>query len=463
MGGSRSTQAQGGTPSGGTTAATSQRSSTGGGLNTGGSPQQSSSATGGASGSATGGAKTTGGAKATGGTTAAPNTSTNQSGGASSGGATSGPLGGTTASVGGASNVASGGTHLGSGGASTAASGGTSAGSTQAGLRWVGRAVPIDDNSAKFGWQGAGVMANVSGTSISVKIRTEGTSTVYFQPVIDGTVLTRVKFDQGDQTVTLATGLSDSVHQVELYRETEGYEGINTFLGFTSGKVTGSPVSNGRLIEVVGDSISVGYGNLGSELHPNWVADPACHETPENTSWYATYAAVAGHALGAEVSTIARSGWGMARDRENSTANVVPSVYDHALGVSDTSTWSFGPKASVVVINLGTNDYNTGDPGTAYETAYSSFIARLRTHYPNAWIFLTIGSMNTDPKTRLANIVKTVSQQTGDTKLLAFDLGNQNVGSDGMVPTGCDWHPNVADHARMAAILKQQLQDKLGW
>jgi hypothetical protein len=44
-----------------------------------------------------------------------------------------------------------------------------------------------------------------------------------------------------------------------------------------------------------------------------------------------------------------------------------------------------------------------------------------------------------------------------------FDLGIQNMGSDGSSPTGCDWHPNVADHERMAGILKTQLSAKLGW
>jgi hypothetical protein len=31
------------------------------------------------------------------------------------------------------------------------------------------------------------------------------------------------------------------------------------------------------------------------------------------------------------------------------------------------------------------------------------------------------------------------------------------------MPTGCDWHPNAADHQRMAGILEAQLQQKLGW
>jgi lysophospholipase L1-like esterase len=352
-------------------------------------------------------------------------------------------------------------------GATGGDSGGTSA-PTTAGPRWVGRVDATDPKAVRFAWQGAGFIATVNGSSIAVKLRTEGTPTVYFQPVIDGSVATRFKVDSGaDQTVTLASGLAATDHVVELYRDTEGMYGLSTFLGFTSGTVTGAPGPSGRLIEVVGDSISAGYGNLGSEPHPNWVANPACHWTADNSTWYQTYAAIAGHALGAEVSTIARSGWGMYRDNTGNTSNVLSSVYEDALGTNSNAVWAFAPKASVVVINLGTNDWANGDPGTSYETAYQSFIAKVRGHYPDAWLFLTIGSMTGEPslsqvKARLANVVAAVTA-TGDQKLATFDLGVQNMGADGSVPTGCDWHPNVADHQRMAGILQQQLSSRLGW
>lgn len=394
---------------------------------------------------ATGGTATSGGTGATGGT-------------ATTGGKT---VAGGSPSVGG--TLATGGTT----GAGGTGSGGTSAFIT-GGPRWVGRVDATDANAVRFAWQGAGLVATVNGSSIAVKLRTDGTSTVYFQPVIDGKMATRFKVDTGaDQTVTLASGLAATDHVVELYRDTEGMYGLSTFLGFTSGTVKGAPGPSGRSIEVVGDSISAGYGNLGSEPHPNGVASPACHWTADNSTWYQTYAAIAGHALNAEVSTIARSGWGMYRDAAGNTSGVLSSIYANALGTNSNVVWGFVPKASVVVINLGTNDWGPGDPGTPYETAYKSFIATVRSHYPDAWIFLTIGSMTGEPglsqvKAHLANVVA-AGAATGDQKLASFDLGVQNMGADGSVPTGCDWHPNVADHQRMAGILQQQLSAKLGW
>lgn len=429
---------------------------------------------GGASGAVTGGVSNPGAGDSstdTGGVTGASTSAKSSTGGSvpGTGGTSSVPATGGTSSIGiGGTSAAVGGSTSGRGGASPA-SGGTSS-VNDGKIRWVGRVVPIDANSAKFAWQGAGLIANVSGSTISVKLRTEGGNTVYFQPIIDHQVLARFNVDSGaDITVTLGTGLGSGDHLVELYRETEGTEGINTFLGFTAGTVTGAPASDGRLLEVVGDSISAGYGDLGNEPHPNGVANPACHWTAQNSSWYATYGAVAGHDLGAEVSTIALSGWGMYRDNTNDTNNVLPRVYPNALGTTDTTKWDFTPKASVVVINLGTNDWANNyttpqDPGIPYETAYVNFIATIRSHYPDAWIFLVIGSLLDDPqltqvKTRLSNVIAKVQASTNDTKLATFDLGVE----DTSVPTGCDWHPNVAEQKRMAGILQAQLTAKLGW
>jgi len=195
-----------------------------------------------------------------------------------------------------------------------------------------------------------------------------------------------------------------------------------------------------------------------------------CHLPPQLTwspIFYQTYAAFAGRALDAEVSTIARSGWGMVRDLDGNTSGVLSAVYGHAVGTDDTTPWGFGPKASAVVINLGTNDQSPGDPGAAYEAAYLDFLAEVRAHYDNAWIFLAIGSMLSDSgrDTILGHLENVLDQRTaaGDDRVSILDLGVQDMGSDGSVPTGCDWHPNVADHERMGAILESELRTRLGW
>jgi lysophospholipase L1-like esterase len=154
----------------------------------------------------------------------------------------------------------------------------------------------------------------------------------------------------------------------------------------------------------------------------------------------------------------------MSRDRDGNTSGVLSSVYENAVGIGDSTPWGFDRDPDVVIINLGTNDVAPGDPGAAYETAYVDFVQDLRSRYPDAWFFATIGSMlgGSDLDTinaHLANVVAAL----GDPRVVTFDLGTQEMGSNGEIPTGCDWHPNVADHARMAEILGTRLRMHLGW
>jgi len=330
---------------------------------------------------------------------------------------------------------------------------------TTAGVRWIGRVDASNPNAVKFAWSGAGVAATVNGSKISVRLETEGgTASTFFQALIDGATLPRFQVAAGPaQTVTLGTGLSEGDHTVELYRETEGMYGDSIFFGFVDGTVKGAPLSSGRLIEIIGDSISAGYGNLGSETHPPW--DNTCSFSLDTESAYQAYGSVVARALGAEVSIVARSGWGVYRDASGDTANVLSSVYANVLGTQNTLQWDFKRQADAVVINLGTNDSAQGDPGQPYEDAYVALIRTVRGKYPSAWVVLAIGPMTTDPpltqmRTHLSNVVARMA----DPKVTAVDIAPQDA-----TATGCDYHPNVAEDSIMAGVLASALKSKLGW
>lgn len=333
-------------------------------------------------------------------------------------------------------------------------------------VRWLGRVVPSGPESARFAWQGAGVSAIVRGPDIAVRLRTEGPEPVFMQPVIDGRAAARFAVHPGAvQTVSLASGLSPGDHVVALYRDTEEHLGLSEFLGFASGELRGPSSPPDRRIEVIGDSISAGYGNLGSELHPEQGELPYCEWSAETSSWYATYGALAGRALGAEVSTLARSGWGILPSRwEVDNSPGIPAIYDNALGTFSSQPWTFEHEVAALVVNLGTNDWAIEDRGADFEEAYLPFLAHLRARHPRAWIFLTVGSMLEPPKreqvmARLQNVVR----RSGDARVSTIALGTQDLGLDRSIPTGCAWHPSAREHERMALILIGELRAKLGW
>jgi hypothetical protein len=403
------------------------------------------------------------------------------SGGGSSGASAGSPVAGNPTSgapmtMGGASNgtAGAGGVQPGTAGSSsgTAGSGGMSMTSgvapvVAAGVRWFGRVDVSDPNAIKLAWSGSGFVGSVNGPVVSVKLKTVGGGDIFFQPVVDGKAGTRFSVAAAEKTIELAKGLPAGAHRVELYRETEGKGfGYSVFSGFAAGAPAAVPPFSGRLIEVIGDSISAGYGNLGSEMHPNYGPDPSggCRFTSETESAYLAYSHVAARAVEADASVLAGSGWGIYSGFGGNTQEVMPLLYGNTLGQTAMPAWSFAAKPQAVVINLGTNDASAKNlTADKFKPAYTAFISTIRGKYPDALILCAVGSLlgqaeHADTVKFISEIISELGGK-GDKKLKLLDLGTQDV----LAGTGCDWHPSSAEDARMGKILETELKASLGW
>jgi lysophospholipase L1-like esterase len=256
----------------------------------------------------------------------------------------------------------------------------------------------------------------------------------------------------------LATGLAAGVHTVELYRQTEGPQGDSQLLSLTvgDGALMAPPEGPVRLIEVIGDSITCGYGALGA------VADTECFSTE---SHFDTYESVAARALGAEVSTIAASGRGVIRNYGGDTTDTMPMVYERTLSNEATPLWDFHIQPQAVVINLGTNDIsnNKGDPGMAFRDTYLALVQTVRAKYPDAFIVCLIGPLlsGADLATIQGHLRAVVDTRVaaGDTRIEFFD----QVAAQTSDKYACQYHPNVAENMLMGTQLAAELSAKLGW
>lgn len=323
-------------------------------------------------------------------------------------------------------------------------------------IHFVGRVVRNGDQ-ATFAWSGSGVIAAFKGTRVSVRLNDSGDN--YFNFILDDLPMPPAPPPRAGSTeYVLAEGLSpEERHVIQVYRRTEASLGNTTFEGFDfgpEGELLPPPVRPRRL-EIVGDSITCGYGNLG--------ADTSCGFSPETQSHYQSYGAIAARALDAELSTVAWSGKGVVFNYDTDVTDPMPTLYNRVLPSDPNSRWDFSVKPDAVVINLGTNDFSTdGDPTLEqFRDAYVGLLEQIRAGAPDAFILCTNGNMLTgsDLDAARAGIHAAVDafKASGDTKIAAWDMNVPNNNP------GCDGHPSVATHELMAEALVTELKRHLPW
>ncbi|MHC4374824.1 MAG: GDSL-type esterase/lipase family protein [Planctomycetota bacterium] len=312
-------------------------------------------------------------------------------------------------------------------------------------IQYSGRTNYDDPKAPIMRWPGSYIIANFEGTSINVKLQNYGDN--YFYVIIDDGAPSLIILTPGHSvTYTAATGLTDAVHKIQLFKRTEGKEGEVAFKGFEldDGKsLVAPPARPSRRIEYYGDSITSGHSvaSTTGDTDEGWGKDN-----------YYTYAAVTARNLNAEYHCIALSGVGLYVDKWWYGGNMF-NYYDREL---NTTTWDFSRwTPHIVVINLGQNDYWGNYSQAGAEQAYVDLAQILRGHYPDAHIILALGSMNaTAPAspwpTYLQNAVDELNTTYGDAKVYSL-----------IFPYSGNPHPTIARHADMADQLTAFIQTSI--
>jgi lysophospholipase L1-like esterase len=321
-------------------------------------------------------------------------------------------------------------------------------------LRFIGRFDTLDPSRPRFAWSASAVSARIVGATVHVHLKDTGYDEL--QVAVDGEPVGVLSVNPSREDYEVATGLLEGAHDVVLVKRTEARMGELQFVGFDpkpTGTV-GAPVPS-RRIELIGDSITAGYGDEG-----NGVTCTGDAQTFENE--YASYGAVASRSLGADHVTVAWAG---------RTTEEMGRLFERTLPAHADSRWDFARfTPDAVVVNLGTNDFNRGDPGAAaFTRAYVALLRRVRGLYPSAHIVCALGPMLRDSyppgvhalsKAR-AYITASIDavRALGDTNVSFLEFPPQ----DARNGIGCDYHPSKKTHALMAEQLATALRQRLAW
>ena len=340
--------------------------------------------------------------------------------------------------------------------------------SAQAGVRYLGR---VNPSTKELTWPGTGVAFTFTGTSATIGISSI-TGTNSADLFIDGGPAQHILNVAGTSIST--PKLAQGTHNVVLHKRSEANFG-SIFLGAvtTDGQIKTNTAPT-RQIEIIGDSITVGYGLDG--INP-------CTNTAALEDNPLTYSSLAASSLNADYNIIAWSGKGVTRNYVTTTTDtspLLPELYTR-YGANDADNSypfpaSWNPQA--VVVNLGTNDFSylaysaSGMPYAArptlnastYTNALVSFVKSIQKHYPNANFFIVGSPLLSDSYPTTADAQKTT--QTNALRAVVSQIGAKahfvewpTQGSS----SGCDSHPNAATHAAEAPVLASAIKSVLGW
>ncbi len=321
-----------------------------------------------------------------------------------------------------------------------------------------GRADGLGTNCVTLGWSGARVRLHFTGSEVSILLddeRGENWAVAW----IDNVKGEKFRLNAPDGFYKLASGLSQGEHTVEVVRLTECDAGLTRFKGFVlspGAKALAWGQEEPRKIEIIGDSITCGYGIEAD--------DPNLHFEYPTENFTLSYAGLTVRALGADYVIVSRSGIGMIRNfdgpREGSE-HAMPEVFPHLFYLRESPMWnpaSFTP--DVICINIGTNDFSTtGCNVDKYEAAYVAFAGKLLADDPKAKLVLLRGPMENGAALKAAlERIMAALEKDAPGRVTIFTMSAQ--GSRGY---GADWHPSRAQAEVNAAELTGYLRDLMDW
>ena len=265
---------------------------------------------------------------------------------------------------------------------------------------------------------------------------------VYFTIYVDGVKLARDYCrisSVGETKVLLAEGLSAGKHTFAIYRQSEHSFGeVGVCALSYEGEMLKKPADKGLYIEFIGDSISCGYGNLGSASQGDGAA-----LWSDGTQAY-TY--LTAQALNADWSNVSWSGLGCKYGYSNTT---MQDVYPAQRYNYDQKTaYDFAEEPDVIILALGTNDNSIQSDTTLKRAGLVEMLQLVREKNPHAPIVWIHGMMTSGVSAMIEEIV---AQFGGaDNGYYACRLTQNNAGGGS--------HPNLAGQQTFADELVAFLQ-----
>lgn len=334
----------------------------------------------------------------------------------------------------------------------------------------AGRVEKMPENKVMLISPASSVSFDFEGNSCAVSLQNVDTydHQNFVSLELDGQYIGRIKIEKGEvKSYPVTVSTNKKKHHLAIYKATEATTGGVLFAG-TTAKIIESAAPKGRKkIELIGDSITSGFGNDTAEIP----CGTGLWFDQHNAYW--AYGPVVARNLNADFILNSVSGYGMYRNWNDDHLEEpnLPDVYQNLYLNTDASKqYDFAFQPDLVSICLGTNDLSDGDGKKARlpfdeEKYVSNYIDLIKVVYkksPNTRIVLLNSPMvSGDKNVTLVKCLKKVMQafenDTTHKPITLFEF-------QPMTPKGCGYHPDIADDKVMAdqliPVFKKLLDEK---
>lgn len=327
-----------------------------------------------------------------------------------------------------------------------------------AGHRFIKITGRVDRSNAaepRFWASGVYMTIRFKGSYCVLEIKDEekwGKSHNYLHIIVDNANPVRIQTKSSSNRIVMASGLSDSEHEIVVCKDTEASIGYLQPVAVICPQLLPPRKAPKRKIEFIGNSITCGMGNYDAGIKCG------SGEWYDQHSAYMAYGPQTARLLDAQWQLTSESGIGLIKsccDKKN----VMPQLFDKTDINKDGIPWNFKLyQPDVVTVCLGQNDGI--QDSTAFCNAYVNFIQTIRRQYPRAELVLLTSPMADKPlDSTLRRYIDAVEQrlhQLGDQRVSHYFFQNRYTG-------GCSFHPNLQEHTAMAAELSAYIRKKMKW
>jgi lysophospholipase L1-like esterase len=319
----------------------------------------------------------------------------------------------------------------------------------------VGR-VDFSNHEALRCWNpGVYLQFRYYGDSCEIIIKDElpwGNSHNYITLVIDNEKGQRIKLIDETNHIVIGKNLGIGAHEVTLCKSTESGIGYVEFIGLKCKELLEPKPLPFRKIEFIGNSITCGTGSDNSIISCDSL------EWHDKHNAFMSYGPLTARSLDAQWILTSVSGIGMVHSCCN-LGITMPEVYNKVNLQANQIEWDFSKyQPDVLTIALGQNDGI--QDSTLFCSTYVEFIQTLRGKYPHT----TIVCLNSPMEDESLGVVlkkyilaiENHLNNNGDENVCSFFFSRS-------YNSGCDYHPNLEEHALIAKELEAFIRVKMNW